>query len=122
MPVQASAAIANILEYAARQALAVQDITYFIGDKPMDSNELSPSPQLSMRLKKTGGTTGHQQQGINYLHYTLRIPTIRLDYSFYVRPAAADPVKNRNAVAANIRYLINNYYEGSIMSHEEPAQ
>ncbi|KAM5536279.1 hypothetical protein V8D89_010056 [Ganoderma adspersum] len=122
MPSEAPPAIANLLEFAARQALAVTDTAYFIGDERMDPLELSASPGPVILLTKTGGTTRHRQQGINYIHYNLEIPSIALEFSFYIKPASLDPARNRSAVGRAIRYLIVNYNKGTIFIHEEPAE
>lgn len=107
------------LEFTAAQVLTMTDARYFIGDVPMEPVTFSADPPVVLR--KTGGTTRHRQQGTNYVHYELRIPTLGIKYSIYVNPASGDPVANRQALATGIRWFIYNYNGGSTFTRDEPA-
>ncbi len=112
--------VKELLEYAASQVLRVTNQNLFVEDAPMGPVDLSIDPII--RLTKTGGTTGHQQQGGNYISYTLEIPSLRrAGYSIYVTRAAKDPAINQQALARAILWFISHYFNGSMYTRDEPA-
>ncbi|KAM5540088.1 hypothetical protein V8D89_006228 [Ganoderma adspersum] len=111
--------IKSWLELAAEQVLQLRDEGVFIGDKPMSDITLSASPDIL--LTKTGGTTGHREQGGNYLSYRLQIPDADIRYSIYVKDATTNVATNRNALARAIVWFIPNYGDGTVISRDERA-
>ncbi|PIL34800.1 hypothetical protein GSI_02587 [Ganoderma sinense ZZ0214-1] len=109
-----------LLELAARQVLQQRDPDLFMKGGAMDPVELSADPLVV--LKKTGGTTGHQQEGEDYIHYTLEIPALTArTFSLYVTRVSVDPVANRAALSRAIVWFIYNYYQASTFTRDEPA-
>ena len=81
--------------------------------------DLSASPLI--RVRKTGGTTGHREEGKNYISYELLIPSQDIRYSIYITPSADDPAVNQKALARAIRWFICHFNGGSTFTRDEPA-
>ena len=109
--------IKALLEFAASRVLQLTDPRFFSNDQPLGPLDVSTAPVIS--IQKTGGTTEHQQQGGNYLHYYFVVPSLEIKYSIYVIRASPDPVVNRAALARAIMWFIPHY--GQTFSRDEPA-
>ncbi|PIL34809.1 hypothetical protein GSI_02596 [Ganoderma sinense ZZ0214-1] len=107
------------LELAASLVMQQRDANLFINDNQLPSVQISANPVI--RLQKTGGTTSHREQGRNYLHYNLSIPSVEVEYSIYVARASTRAEVNRETLARAIAYFIYNYDNGSTFTHEEAA-
>ncbi|KAI1783321.1 hypothetical protein LXA43DRAFT_1102685 [Ganoderma leucocontextum] len=107
------------LDLAAARVLEMRDKTFFIEDTATETIHLSTTPDI--QLKKTGGTTGHREQGDNYISYLLRIPELGIRYSIYILPSTDDPAINQKALARAIRWFISHYGGGAVVIRDEPA-
>ena len=111
--------IKRVLEFSSARVFDIRDANFFTGDAPMDEVTLSASPLI--KLRKTGGTTGHREQGRRYIHYQLQIPAMDILYSIYILPSADNAGTNQAALARAIRWFIAHYEGGSTYSRDEPA-
>ena len=108
----------RLLEFAASQVLRLTDANLFIKDEAMDPVVFSADPVV--RIKKTGGTTKHRQQGGNYISYALEIPSVnRRGYSMYVTRASTNPAVNQQALARAIRWFITHYHNATTFTRDE---
>ena len=111
--------IKALLDFAAVRVSEMRDGNFFIEDSRLGPVNLSTSPHI--QLTKTGGTTGHREQGGNYISYTLQIPSVKINYSIYVTRSSGDPAVNQRAVVRAIRWFIANYNGGSVFTRDEAA-